>query len=76
MREREDGETFFEIRRLERDEIRDLECELLVITGLGTDAEQIQRFPLTLTREVVRRRFRLEGDSIEEVEVPANERGV
>ncbi|MFK7985118.1 MAG: AgmX/PglI C-terminal domain-containing protein [Sandaracinaceae bacterium] len=75
IREREEGETLFEVRRLERDELRDLECELLVITGLGTPEESIERFPLTLTRDQVRRRFQL-GDGIEEVSIPASERGL
>ncbi len=76
VREREDGDYLFEVRRNERDEIRDLEAELLVITGLGTDAEHIERLPISLTRESTRLRYRLADDgSLEAVAIPANERG-
>lgn len=67
VREREDGEYLFEIRRDDRDEIRDIEAELLVITGLGTDDEQVSRVPVTLSRETEKRRFRLEGAAVTEV---------
>ena len=67
IREREDGEYLFEIRRDDRDEIRDIEAELLVITGLGTDDAQVSRVPVTLSRETEKRRFRLEGAAVTEV---------
>jgi hypothetical protein len=59
MREREEGETLLEVRRLERDELRDLETELLIITNLGSDEEHVERIPVTLTREETSFRFRL-----------------
>ena len=76
VREREEGEYLFEVRRLERDEIRDLDTEVLIITNLGTTEEHIERLPVSLTREQVRRRFRLTPQGgLEEVSIPAGERG-
>ncbi len=75
IREREEGEYLFEVRRNERDEIRDLTAELMVITNLGTAEEHIERLPITLTREATRLRYRLEANgSLAQVTIPANER--
>ncbi len=75
IREREEGEYLFEVRRNERDEIRDLAAELIVITNLGTPEEHIERLPITLTRVATRLRYRLEGaGSLAQVDIPANER--
>jgi tetratricopeptide (TPR) repeat protein len=75
VREREEGEYLFEVRREERDEIRDLEAELIVITNLGTAEEHVERTPLSLTRETTRLRFRMNADgAISAVEIPAAER--
>lgn len=75
IREREEGEYLFEIRRHEADEIRDLEAELTIVSGLGTSDEHIERIPLTLTRETLKRRYRLtDVGGLEEVEIPARER--
>lgn len=51
-----DDEAFhLSIRRTERDALRDLEAELLVVVAPGTADEHIVRRPITLTRE--QRRF-------------------
>lgn len=69
--EREDGDYLFEVRRHERDRIRDLEAELMVVSDPGTDGERIERIPVSLTRDATRRRFSLAaGGSVSEVEVP------
>jgi hypothetical protein len=76
IREREDGEYLFEVRRTERDQIRDLAAELTIITRMGTRNEHIERVPVTLTRTARRLRFRLANDgSLQAVEIPANEQG-
>jgi hypothetical protein len=75
LRELEDGTYLIEVRREDRDALRDTETRLLVITMLGTDDEQIHDQPLTLTRERRTVRFSLSpsGD-LTEVPVP-RERG-
>lgn len=60
IRERESGEYLFEIRRLERDELRDIEAKLLIVIAPGTADEQILEQDLTLTRETRTLRFRLD----------------
>ncbi|HEY8428915.1 MAG TPA: AgmX/PglI C-terminal domain-containing protein, partial [Sandaracinaceae bacterium] len=76
IREREEGEYLFEVRRTERDEIRDLTAELVVVTNLGTSEEHVERLPIALTRETTRLRFRLERDgSLTQVPIPEGERG-
>ena len=73
--EREEGEYLFEVRRNESDEIRDLEAELTVVTLLGTPDEHVQRLPLTLPRDTLRRRYRLTSTGeLSQVEIPASER--
>ena len=62
------------MRRLERDEIRDLDIELIAVVGLGTADERIARIPLSLTREATKHRYRLTDEGLEEVAIPANER--
>lgn len=75
IREREEGAYLFEVRRTERDQIRDIAGELMVITNLGTAEERIETVPITLSREERRLRFGLGADgSIAAVEIPANER--
>ena len=74
VREREDGGYLFEVRRAERDEIRDMQTELLVITGQGTPEEHIHRVPVTLTREVRAKRFQLADGALSEIEIPTAER--
>lgn len=74
IREREEGEYLFEVRRNERDELRDLVAELVVITKLGTPEEHIERLPITLTRESTKLRYRLEPTgALTEVPIPAND---
>ncbi|MGE0784565.1 MAG: AgmX/PglI C-terminal domain-containing protein [Sandaracinaceae bacterium] len=75
VREREDGEYLFEVRREDPDEIRDTVAQLMVITNPGTDEEHIEVTDITLTREARKLRFRLgSGGAIESVAIPANER--
>ncbi|MEZ4336715.1 MAG: AgmX/PglI C-terminal domain-containing protein [Sandaracinaceae bacterium] len=75
VREREDGDYLFEVRRHEADEIRDLEAELTIVAGLGTEAEHVERLPLSLTRETLAHRYHLtDAGGLEEVEIPARER--
>ncbi len=75
IREREEGEYLFEVRRHESDEIRDLEAELTVVANLGTPEEHIERIPLTLARDTLKRRYRLTAEGgLEAVEIPARER--
>ncbi len=74
IREREEGEYLFEVKRNERDELRDVVGELMVITNVGTARERIERTPITLTREATRLRYRLGDDgSLQTVPIPANE---
>jgi hypothetical protein len=74
VREREEGDYLFEVRRTERDQIRDTIGELIVITGLGTPEEHIERIPVTLTREARKLRFSMAADgSLAAVEIPASE---
>jgi tetratricopeptide (TPR) repeat protein len=74
IREREEGDYFFEVRRNERDEIRDLVAELMVVTSLGTPEEHIERLPITLTRSERRLRYRLAANGgLEPVTIPAAE---
>lgn len=71
IREREEGDYLFEVRRVERDQLRDLEADLLVVVAPATTDEQILRQPIRLTREERTTRFRLTGASaLEQVEVP------
>lgn len=76
VREREDGAYLFEVRRDELDEIRDLEAELTIVSGLGSGAdEHIERVPLTLTRERLKRRYELTAEGgLREIPIPANQR--
>lgn len=70
IREREDGDHLLEVRRVERDELRDIEAELLFIIAPGSEEEQILRQPIQLTREERNLRFRLTADNaLEPVEV-------
>lgn len=58
-RDRDEGDYLFELRREERDQLRDIEAELMVIVSPGTPGEQILRTPVRLTREQRKLRFRL-----------------
>jgi Ca-activated chloride channel family protein len=76
IREREPGNYQFEVRRVERDEIRDIEAQLLVVIMPGTADEQIIQRDVRLTREERTLRFRLtETGSLDPVPVrPARPR--
>lgn len=41
----------FEVRRADRDALRDTRCTLVVIEGLGTPSEQVRQQAITLTRD-------------------------
>ncbi|MDH5491746.1 MAG: hypothetical protein OEY14_07325, partial [Myxococcales bacterium] len=62
LEDAEDAEILIEIRREERDALRDTEAELLVIVGLGTEREHIERVPMTLDREARIKRYALAPD--------------
>jgi tetratricopeptide (TPR) repeat protein len=62
VREREEGDHLFEVRRDERDALRDVEAELVVIVRPGTTEQRILFQPIRLTREQRRLRFRLGAD--------------
>ncbi|MDQ3036748.1 MAG: AgmX/PglI C-terminal domain-containing protein, partial [Myxococcota bacterium] len=64
VRERETGEHLFEIRRDDRDALRDTEAELLVLVHPGTAEQRILRQPITLTRERLATRYRLGADDV------------
>ena len=71
IREREDGEYLFEVRRLDRDQIRDTEADLLVVVAPGTDDEQIIQQEIRLTREERTLRFRLnDAGTLDSIPVP------
>jgi Ca-activated chloride channel family protein len=71
VREREEGDYFFEIRRIERDQLRDIEARLLVVIAPATSDEQILQQEIRLTREQRAFRFRLNSAGVlEPVEIP------
>jgi tetratricopeptide (TPR) repeat protein len=72
IREREEGDHLFEVRREDREAIRDAETELVVIVRPGTPEQRILRQQVILSREHRRARFRLTGDTLTEVPVPTN----
>ena len=61
VRDRDGAELSFEVRRMERDALRDLEATLTVIVAPGTEEERVHRTPLTLTRTEAIARFTLAG---------------
>jgi Ca-activated chloride channel family protein len=74
IREREDGDYLFELRREERDRIRDVEAELLVLMYPGTSDERILRHEVRLTRRDRKLRLKLTDGALEEAPIPASER--
>lgn len=75
IREREPGDYLFELRREERDNIRDVVGELLLVVALGTPEERVVVQEVRLTRQVRKLRFRLaENGTLATVEIPAAER--
>ncbi len=70
VRDREDGTYLFEIRREERDALRPIEAELLVVIAPGTPDQRILEKTVTLTREARRVRVALAGDALEDAPVP------
>ncbi|MEZ4250780.1 MAG: AgmX/PglI C-terminal domain-containing protein [Polyangiales bacterium] len=61
VRDRDGAALRFEVRRTERDALRDLEATLTVIVAPGTDEERVHRMPITLTRTTTTAAFTLEG---------------
>ncbi len=61
VRDRDGAELSFEVRRMERDALRDLQATLTVIVAPGTEEERVHRTPLTLTRTEAVARFTLAG---------------
>ncbi len=57
--EREDGDYLFEVRRADKDAIRDTRAELLVVIAPGTPGEKVLRKAVTLTRDTRTVRLRL-----------------
>ncbi len=71
--EREDGDYLFEVRREDRDALRDTEAQLLVIVAPGTPEQRIQKLEVRLSRETRARRYRLAPDgTLAEVPVTAD----
>jgi tetratricopeptide (TPR) repeat protein len=59
VREREDGDYLFEVRRADRDALRPVDAELLVVAAPGTPAARVVTARVQLTREQRVRRYRL-----------------
>ena len=74
VREREEGDYLIELRRAERDRIRDVVGELLLIVAPGTADERIVQREVRLTREERKVRLKLSGVALEPVTIPASER--
>lgn len=62
VREREDGPYVLEVRRDEREALRDTEAELLVLLHPGAPQQRILRRPIRLTRTDLTARFTLTPD--------------
>ena len=74
--EREEGDHVLEIRRPEREAIRDTTAELVVIARPGTPEQRIVRQPITLTRDRLRVRYTLTADDrLVEAPVPGQPAG-
>jgi len=72
VREREDGDYLFELRRADRDALRPVDAELLVVVAPGTPAQRVVTARVQLTREQRVRRYRLGADgALAEVAVAA-----
>lgn len=71
VREREPGDYLFEVRRTERDALRDVEAQLLVVS-IADSGERIEQMPVRLTRTARTLRWKLAPDgSLVSVPVPA-----
>jgi tetratricopeptide (TPR) repeat protein len=71
VRDREDGEYVFEVRRTERDALRDTVAELTVLVAPGTPEQRLLRAEVRLDRTTRTRRFALRPDgTLAEVPVP------
>jgi tetratricopeptide (TPR) repeat protein len=69
--EREEGDYLFEVRRTDRDELRDTTARLMIVIAPGTDDEQVVQQDVRLTREERTLRFRLTAaGALEAVPVP------
>jgi tetratricopeptide (TPR) repeat protein len=62
VREREEGDYLFEVRRADRDALRPVDAELLVVVAPGTPAARVVTARVQLTREVRVRHYRLGAD--------------
>ncbi|MCC7537019.1 MAG: AgmX/PglI C-terminal domain-containing protein [Deltaproteobacteria bacterium] len=62
VRERETGAYLLEVQRRERDELRDITAELVVVQSPATPQERIQRLPVTLSRQTRALRFEVAAD--------------
>lgn len=63
--ERDEGDELkFEIRRSERDSLRDLEGTFWLVTNLGTPEERFVRQSVTLSRETRTQQFRVSGNEL------------
>ena len=63
--ERDEGDVLkFEVRRSERDSLRDLEGTFWLVTNLGTPEERFVRQNVTLTRESRSQSFRVSGNEL------------
>jgi hypothetical protein len=71
IRDREEGEYLLEVRRTERDALRDTVAELLVLVAPGTPEQRLLRREVRLDRVTRTRRYALRADgSLDEVPVP------
>jgi Ca-activated chloride channel family protein len=71
-RDRDEGDYLFEVRREERDQLRVIEGELMVIVSPGTAEERILRAPVRLNRETRKLRFRLTAaNALDAAAIPA-----
>lgn len=64
VRDRGDAVLRFEVRREERDALRDTTATLTVIVGPGTEARRVHRVPVTLDRGTRLVGFELHGDEL------------
>lgn len=67
IRDREDGDYLFEVRREDQDALRDTVGELVVVVAPATDDQRVLLVPVRLTREVRKLRFSLAGAELREV---------
>ncbi len=62
VREREEGDYLFEVRRADRDALRPVDAELLLVSAPGTPSPRVVTARVQLTRETRARRYRLGAD--------------